>query len=143
MPDSILHDLPVPSPAPVYGTQLLARIEHKLDAVLALKRHHRLRLTAETKRQHLETVCRSYFGRCPCCMDAAIIVDGRRAEHACFDHYSDNPSKSRAFETWLICGPCNQAFASGKLDRAEQSHKFHAFQQERRKIERRRQLKLI
>jgi hypothetical protein len=101
--------------------QDMTLLHRKLDLVLAsVSRTYRRRdLSEVTKRKHIETVEESYDGRCPCCWSTRIVKDGVRTNRGVFDHWTDNPSKNRSNETWLICQDCNAGFSTGTMVRRD------------------------
>lgn len=105
----------------------------KVDAVYQLvwAQSKRRDCTAETKRQHVGTISQHYGGRCPCCSDRSVVSSGGDILGH-FDHWTDNPGKNGAHETWLVCAECNQGFQSRRIDRADYRIFFDGFQKRRK-----------
>lgn len=108
-----------------------------IDRLLALlgRSPARRRLTLETKALHVRTI-EAYFAQmCPCCGDRQVVGGGQRSCLGEFDHWSDNPSRSGAHETWLICKECHGAFTRHVVDRHDYRVEWDAYQKRRRKAQ--------
>ena len=82
--------------------------------------------TAQTKRQHIDTLM-FLGGRCPCC-HANDVIDqfGNKLETANWDHWYA-PHRRAPHETWLVCADCNQAMKDHAVRMRRQSQ-FDAYQ---------------
>jgi hypothetical protein len=47
-------------------------------------------------------------GLCPCCQETRVCTDAGRLFGAEYDHYFAR-NQNRVTQTWLVCGPCNEA----------------------------------
>jgi prophage antirepressor-like protein len=93
----------------------------------------RRKLSEMTKREHVAATF-AFGGRCPCCSIADVVSkDGKRLPFSEFDHFyiNSNPSVDA---TWLICKPCNQDLATGKLARDQIQPQFLSYQEKRRRL---------
>jgi len=72
-------------------------------------------------------------GRCPCCGVRTVVVDGRPALHAEFDHFYAN-SAPDAEHVWLICVECHVDLTRHVAKRDERNAEFQAFQSKRRRL---------
>lgn len=72
-------------------------------------------------------------GRCPCCGVRTVVVDGRPAPHAEFDHFYAN-SAPDAEHVWLICVECHADLTRHIAKRDERNAEFQAFQSKRRRL---------
>jgi hypothetical protein len=84
-------------------------------------------LSEKTKHQHRRTVEMFYAGKCPCCGREPVLEPGRGQ----FDHFTDNPNKNAARDTWLICVKCHDAFTRGFKRRDHVRTLFDAYQMRR------------
>lgn len=71
--------------------------------------------------------------RCPCCGVRTVVVDGRPAPHAEFDHFYAN-SAPDADHVWLICSGCHAELTRHVTARDERNAEFQAFQAKRRRL---------
>ena len=115
------------------------RIEKRQDAmaedVASIKARllgGRRRLSADTKREHVDAV-NQFGGLCPCCRTAAVIVDGMKLKFSEYDHFYQN-SRPDADHTWLVCLPCHAKFTNGKVPRDQREAEFRAYQNQRRRL---------
>ena len=105
---------------------------HDLAAVKARILGGRRKLTAATKCSHVDAI-NLMGGRCPCCSEAIVIIDGGVSKFAQFDHFYAN-SQPNPDHTWLICTPCHSPLSSGKVPRDQREAEFRAYQQRRRRL---------
>jgi len=91
-------------------------------------------LTADTKRQHMETVARFFGGMCPCCRDVAVMQGNERLPGSHFDHWTDNAAKNRPDQTWLVCAACNTGFQTRALPRENCRIEWDYYQKCRAKL---------
>lgn len=91
-------------------------------------------LTIDTKRAHMETVARFFGGMCPCCGDVQVMQAAERLPGSHFDHWTDNASKNRPDQTWLVCAACNTGFQSRALPRENCTAQWTYYQTRRRQL---------
>jgi hypothetical protein len=68
-----------------------------------------------------------YNGRCPCCRERPVLIDGRVADGAEFDHWYD-VALAHPVDGWLICKPCHTEIGNNHVAAQARSRAFHLFQ---------------
>ncbi len=153
---SLMEDLP----APVAPTQTAFTFEHVIRVISERMDEHaqrldrihsgQLTLCAQVKdlreslpvqrrplsqwaqQIHVEVTHSRRNGLCPCCQEAPVCDERGRLRGAEFDHwYARN--RSRAEETWLVCGGCNQRLVNTDFKAAARSA-FESYQLALRRV---------
>lgn len=92
---------------------------------------HRKSLTANTKRQHIDTVQSFFNGKCPCCQDVYVLDEfSNKNKNGNWEHWY-SPSRSRPHETWLVCEGCNDKFFNNHQFKIESETHFRHYQKRR------------
>src|SRR5262249_17288392 len=114
----------------------IQRIETRVDAIaedvgsIKLRLlNSRRRISATTKAAHVYA-CKQLGGRCPCCGENDVTVDGMKSPFAEFDHFYQ-ASYPDVEHTWLICKKCHTKLTTGRLQRHQAEPHFRAYQDKR------------
>lgn len=91
----------------------------------------RRQLTANTKRQHIETVVQYFGGKCPCCQCVDVVDEyhGKTLD-ANWEHWFGK-SKNNVHQTWLTCRDCNQRLESDGSFKRDSQVAFDNYQRRR------------
>jgi hypothetical protein len=112
---------PLPADRPAEQLLLLRTLE-LVQSIHASQRHiaeglrdikanlpvQRKPLSPRTQAIHILTTATRRNGLCPCCQETPVCTESGRLPGAEYDHYFAR-NQNRATQTWLVCGPCNEA----------------------------------
>jgi hypothetical protein len=65
-------------------------------------------LSPRTQAIHVTVTATRRNGLCPCCQETPVCTEAGRLPGAEYDHYFAR-NQNRVTQTWLVCGPCNEA----------------------------------
>jgi hypothetical protein len=68
-----------------------------------------------------------YNGKCPCCRERPVLIDGKPGNGAEFDHWYDS-ALNLPVHGWLICKPCHTEISKNHVAAHARSRAFHLFQ---------------
>lgn len=92
----------------------------------------RRKISYKTRIVHVNDVA-AFAGRCPCCSQTEVVVDGKQHVESEFDHFYQN-SHADESHTWLICKSCHLGLTTGKISRPSRTVQFDAYQANRRRL---------